>query len=139
MPQTFAAIPVRANDDNIDAGWFNSLRQAGIDQSGISTGGTRAAPTAITAAGGVTPGTAMRSIQFIKGSGGAVDITANPQIAVGTTVGQMMTLRVPTGEAGVFFEDGTGLSMNGPANLGVDTYSLTFEWDGTEWFCIGRD
>lgn len=52
MSQTFAAIPVRLNGDDVDAGWFNILRQAGVDIQGGYTSflisNNQASPIAIT-------------------------------------------------------------------------------------------
>jgi hypothetical protein len=142
MSQTFAAIPIRQNGQDVDAGWWEILRQAGANLESIngalSVVGTRASPTAITAVGGISPGAAPRTLMFVQGSGGAVDLTANPQIAAGISVGQELVLRTPTGGNGILLEDGTGLSMNGPANMGVDCAAITFIWDGTEWFESGR-
>lgn len=101
--------------------------------------GSTGAPTAVVAAAGVAAPTADRTLAFISGSGGAVDLVANPQIAAGSVVGQEVTYRVPSGGNAVLFEDGNGLSMNGPANLGEDTFSITFNWDGALWFCSARD
>jgi hypothetical protein len=101
--------------------------------------GSAGSPVSVTAVGGITPAGASDELIFVSGSGGAVDITANPQIAAGTTPGQRLTLRAPDGANGVLLEDGDGLSMNGPADLGVDTTSISFEWDGSEWCCYARE
>lgn len=101
--------------------------------------GTRTVPISITASGGISPSGVVDEIIYIGGSPGHVTISANPQIAAGTSVGQRLTLRVPVGSNGVLTQDGAGLSQNGPADLGVDTFSMSYEWDGSVWFCTGRD
>lgn len=97
--------------------------------------GTRAAPTSITAAGGVAPSGKWFEVMFVQGSGGAVDITANPQIAAGTSVGQLLLL-IGRGN-GLTLDDGTGLSQNGSITLDADD-AVLYMWDGTNWVEIVR-
>lgn len=100
--------------------------------------GTRAAPSSIVAGTGIAfTGTFAENIWFIQGSGGAVNITANPQIVAGTNVGQRLTLIGRSDTNTVQFDDGTGLSINGSCILGEDQV-LKLMWDGTNWIEIGR-
>lgn len=96
----------------------------------VTAVGTYAAPTSVTAAGGVAaPGaTATITMAFISGSGGNVDITANPQIAAGAFIGQILIL-VQSGANRVKLEDGTGLKMNGFHDMPVDS-AIVFIWLG---------
>ena len=87
----------------------------------------------IEAAVGVT--TAMQATSYIKvrGSGGHVDITANPQIALGTA-GQIITLQGSSDTQTVKLEDGNGLklSMSIPFTLkNGDMIQLIY--DGSDW------
>jgi hypothetical protein len=103
-----------------------------------SLSGTRAAPTAVTAAGGVVfSGSNYTNIYFLEGSGGPIDITATPQISVGTSVGQQLTIIGRNGTNTLTLDDGTGLSLNGSAVLGADS-SITLLWDGTNWTEVSR-
>jgi len=102
-----------------------------------SVSGTRAAPNNITAAGGITSTANSRQLMFVQGSGGAVDITANPQISAGTTVGQELLLVGRSDTNTILLENGTGLSINGSFLLGEDSVILLF-WDGTNWTEISR-
>jgi hypothetical protein len=74
---------------------------------------------------------------FIEGSGGAVDVSANPQIAAGNTVGQELILIGRNDTNTVLFEDGTGLSLNGPFDMGADNV-LTLVWDTSVWVEVSR-
>lgn len=95
--------------------------------------GSRGTPQNITAAGGIAfTGAQARQLWFIQGSGGHVDITANPQIAAATTVGQELMLIGRNDSQTVKLEDGNGLKMNGPIFLGEDN-AINFVWDGTNW------
>lgn len=95
--------------------------------------GTRAAPTAVVAGTGiVAPTSTADHLCYIEGSGGAVDVSANPQIAAGLRNGQRMTLRGRSSTNTVLLEHGTGLVMNGSYNLGDDS-SIVFRWDLTNW------
>lgn len=100
--------------------------------------GTRASPQNITAAGGIAfTGTKPRSLWFIQGNGGHIDVTASPQIAAGTTVGQELVLVARNNDQTVTLENGTGLSLNGPW-VGAEDDSLTLVWDGTNWTELAR-
>jgi len=100
--------------------------------------GSQASPTAIVAATGVTfSGTNYFNIQFITGSGGAVTVTASPQIAAATNVGQQLILVSTSATNTVTLADGTGLSLNG-AWVGGTNSSLTLVWNGSLWYEIAR-
>jgi hypothetical protein len=95
--------------------------------------GSRASPTAITAVGGISfSGTNYSNIAFITGSGGPVTVTASPQIAAATNVGQRLELIGRSGTNTVTLADGTGLSLNGAFVAGADSV-LSLVWDGTNW------
>ena len=100
--------------------------------------GTRAAPVAVVAGTGVAfSGSDYTNISFIEGSGGAADITADPQIAAGSVVGQKLTLIGRSNVNTVTLEHGTGLSLNGTAVLQEDS-ALVLLWDGTNWTEVSR-
>jgi hypothetical protein len=95
--------------------------------------GTRAAPSSIVAGTGIAfTGSYPNNLWFIQGSGGAVDVSANPQIAAGSFVGQVLTLIGRSSANTVLLEDGTGLSLNGPWEGRADDV-LGLIWDGTNW------
>ena len=105
----------------------------------FSITGSRGSPSSIVAGTGVSfAGTDARNMWFIQGSGGHVDITANPQIVAATTVGQELLLIGRSDSNTVKFENTNGLSLNGACILGEDD-SLTLVWDGTNWLEIGRN
>jgi len=99
--------------------------------------GTRAAPTAIVAGTGVTVAGVAREIKFITGSGGAVDVTANPQVAAGTT-GQELILIGRSDVNTVTLENGTGLALNGTCVLSEGS-TLHLVYDGTNWAEVTRN
>jgi hypothetical protein len=101
--------------------------------------GTRAAPSAIVAGTGVAyvEGTYARQLWFIEGSGGAVDVSANPQIAAAATVGRELTLIGRSDTNTVLLEDGTGLSLNGAFEMGANNV-LNLVWDGSVWVEMSR-
>lgn len=94
--------------------------------------GTYASPVAVTAGAGITPGGYPSEIKFIQGSGGAVDITVNPQIAAGTNVGDQLRLIGCSDTNTVKLDHGTGLTLNGSHTLGLDE-SIDLTWNGTSW------
>jgi hypothetical protein len=97
---------------------------------------TPSATQTITAAGGIT--TAMLALSHIirvVGDGGAIDITANPQIAAGTD-GQIIELVGTHDTNTVKFDDGTGLKLVGAASatLGLgDCLNLRYNATGAVW------
>lgn len=95
--------------------------------------GSQASPTSITAAGGISfSGSNYFNVSFIQGSGGAVTVTANPQIAAGSLVGQRLTLISESATNTVKIQDGTGLSLNG-AWVGGLSSVINLVWDGSNW------
>lgn len=100
--------------------------------------GSRASPSAIVAGTGIAfTGTFAKNIWFIQGSGGAVDISANPQIAAGTNVGQRLLLIGRSDTNTVQLDDSNGLSLNGTCILGEDE-NIELFFDGTSWVELSR-
>lgn len=112
--------------------------------SGPTLFGSRGTPRDIVAGTGITSGashmstTAVNQVIFIQGSGGAVDITANPQIEAHTVVGARMTLIGRSDANTVQLDNGDGLELNGSAILGASDI-LELIWDGTFYVEIGRN
>lgn len=99
--------------------------------------GTRAAPISIVAVTGVVPAGYAEEWIFVQGSGGAVTVSANPQITAGTIVGQKIRLIGRDDTNTVTLADGTGMLLNGPVTLGAGSV-IDLGWDGTNWFESGR-
>lgn len=95
--------------------------------------GTRAAPVAVVGATGVVaPTSTADHLCYLESDGGAVDISANPQIAAGLRNGQKMRLRTRSSTNTLLFEHGNGLVLNGPYLMQEDS-ELQVSWDGTNW------
>jgi hypothetical protein len=95
--------------------------------------GTRSVPVNISAGTAIAvSATAARQMQFIQGNGASVVMSANPQIGVGTDVGQELILVTRNNDQTVGLRDGTGLSLKGDWDGGVDECLALF-WDGTNW------
>ena len=102
--------------------------------------GTYTAATAIVAATGIVPAYYRQEVQFIAGSGGAVTVTANPQVAYASSNrGDILRLVGTSDTNTVLLSDGTGLLLNGPwlAELG-SCLSLMLV-TATLWLEIGRN
>ncbi len=104
---------------------------------GSSVVGTRAAPIAITAGGGISFAAAAITHHYIEGDGGPVTVTANPQIAAGTQVGQTLLLIGRSDTNTVTLANGTGLSLNGGITLGEDE-TIYLYWDNVNWSEFSR-
>jgi hypothetical protein len=101
--------------------------------------GTRASPQSIIAASGVTfSGKQQDNLWFVKGSSGAVTVSANPQVAVGNYVGQKLRVFGTNDTDTLKLSHGTGLSLLGADVILTDGDSIEFIWDGTNWAETGR-
>lgn len=95
----------------------------------------------IAAATGITAAVHREySIVRVAGDGGAIDITANPQIAAGIVDGQLLIIQGTHDTNTVKFDDGTGLAMSASVTLG-DQDILEFIWDSgdSEWIMRNSD
>lgn len=100
--------------------------------------GSKATPTDVVGSSGITPTSGyFEQMIFVQGSGGAVDITANPQIAAGTLKGQVLELIGCDDTKYIKLEHGTGLDMNGSINLALNC-AIRFRWDETNWVEVSR-
>jgi hypothetical protein len=100
--------------------------------------GSQASPSAITAVGGIAfSGTAYFNVWFIAGNGGAVTVTANPQIGAGSSVGQLLWVIGTSATNTVTLADGNGLSLNG-AWVGGNNSALELVWNGAVWTELSR-
>ena len=93
--------------------------------------GSMGSPTLVVAANGITPAGVGEQVIFVAGTGG-VDISANPQIAAGTQVGQKLTIIGTSDTDTVTLDDGTGLSQNGSITL-KQHYEIRYMWTGSVW------
>jgi hypothetical protein len=101
--------------------------------SGRLVTGSEGSPEQITAGGGITvTATGGDEMIFIEGSGGAVNITANPQISAGAFVGQCIVLIGRSDTNTVTLDDGDGLDLNGTIELFLNTI-IELIWSGTTW------
>ncbi len=91
----------------------------------------------ITAAGGIT---VTNTIMQIQGSGGAIDITADPQIADGTD-GQLLIIHGESDTDTVTIEGGTGVHLHGGKNIlgEKDVMMLSYDATDDEWEEITRN
>lgn len=104
-------------------------------------GGSFASPNSITAGGGITPSsTSSLEIQYVEGSGGAVDITANPQIGDGSVDGHRLTLIGTSDTNTLKLDNGDGLALNGSCTLG-ESGMIELIWDDGQslWREVSRN
>lgn len=100
--------------------------------------GSRGAPQAISAAGGIVfTGSSYFNLWFITGSGGAVIVTATPQIAAGSLVGQQLTLIACDNTNTVTLNTGNGLDIDSQW-VGNNGAILQLIWDGSNWCEMGE-
>lgn len=103
--------------------------------------GSKASPSNIVAITGIVYSTEdyeWQQIMFIQGSGGAVDISANPQIQVGDKAGERLMLIGCSNTNTVLLEHGNGLILNGECIL-KDGSMIELMWSGVEWIEIARN
>lgn len=92
----------------------------------------------ITAAARQMSTTEVDQVLFVQGDGGAVNVTANPQIEAHEVVGAILTLVGMDDTKPLTFEDGDGLSLNGDAELGENDI-LELLWCGDRYIELGRN
>lgn len=107
--------------------------------SGYTAFGSRATPQVISASVGIPAMNLPLQTWFVRTSSGAQVVTATPQIAPGTSVGQVLKIKAPNGTNYPVFQDGNGLSLDGvwpvtgqPADIVQDS-SIELTWDGLLW------
>lgn len=106
-----------------------------VGQRGTVTG-TRGAPIAVPV-GGITPLQLESETIYVEGDGGAIDITAIPQIAAGGNDGDELILIGVSDVNTIQLDDGDGLSLNGSMLL-VNNSVIKLKWDGSTWIEISR-
>lgn len=134
-------IPIDANDPvappDAKIKLLAQLLKAG--GGGLSVpSGTRAAPLELDAGTSIAVGTQARLLQFVKGLGGSVTISANPRIAPGASIGQELILKGTSDTNTVALEHGQGVELNGACILRAGSV-LTLVWDGTAWGEVSRN
>ena len=104
-----------------------------ISAQSLSVTGTNGAPTAVVGATGVVfSGTSLDNLKYIVSNGGAVVVSANPQIAAGTVIGQKLRLVFKSATDTLQFADGTGLSLSAAFISALDR-ELHLNWNGATW------
>jgi hypothetical protein len=94
---------------------------------------TPSGETQIVAGTGITATHTQRAYLKVRSDGGAIDVTANPQIAAGTA-GQMLTLQGTSDVNSLRLQNGNGLVMaNATAFTIKEGHLIQFIFDGTLW------
>lgn len=138
--RTFIApnkFEIAVNDGQVVTGFSLVGGLSGGGDGGLSTLGSPSLPIAVDPAAGVVIGSGQRQLHFLESETGEQSITANPQIAAGSTLGQELILRGVSDIDYIVLENGTGLSLNGTCNLDSNQ-SLYLIWDGSVWAEISR-
>lgn len=116
----------------------SNVRDAILESYGSHTTGTLVTPASITSSSGIIVSNVFRETMFIEGSGGAVDITCNPQISPATIVGSELTLIGTSDSKRVKIQNGDGVHLHGTMVLRLrDTLKLI--WDGIMWTELCRN
>lgn len=116
---------------NDGAGNLSWAAGGGGGSGALTVSGSEGSPMVI-GTSGFTPTSDQRQLWFVVSSGGAVTVTASPQIAAGTIVGQELILMGTSDTDYPIFNDGNGLSLNGTCNL-KSQESLPLIWTGSVW------
>jgi len=77
------------------------------------------------------------NIAFVQGSGGAVTITANPQISAGPRVGARLFTILRDASKPITWQDGSGLNcLGGPVVQDVLGDIKEWMFDGVDWIYV---
>lgn len=114
-----------------------SAAAAAIDV--LSVTGTSSAPVAVVAGTALAVAATVNHKKYIQGSGGAVVVSANPQITAGTRDGQWLLLIGSSDTNTVKYANGTGLNLKGYVILKQND-CLWLSWDNTAsvWTEVSR-
>lgn len=93
----------------------------------------------VSAGVGITSSMITKTFVRVQGNGGAVDITANPQIANGSNEGQFLILAGSSDTNRVTLNEGDGLNLNEgqTISLGLDDYIMLI-YRNSEWHELTR-
>lgn len=94
--------------------------------------GSTGTPSSIVAGTGISISDVAEETIFIAGSGGAVDISANPQIEASSFVGARLNLIGTSDTNTVTVENSDGLEMPYSFVIGSGDW-ISFVWNGTLW------
>ena len=119
-------------DDN-----FTSASAPTIGGTGPVVTGSIGAPELITVSGISVIDVANEMI-FIAGNGGAIDITADPQIEAATATGSILTLFGTSDVDNITLENGNGLKLNGSILMDSGKV-LSLVFDGVDWSEVARN
>ncbi len=87
----------------------------------------------VAAATGITAAHVQRTYLKVRGNSGAVDLSANPQIAAGAA-GQMLTLQGTDDTNTLKLDDGNGLALAGGVSFTLKAgHIIQFLYDGSVW------
>lgn len=130
------AVGTLAADGNVTLGDDAAADTLTVNAETTLNGSLITAPSGlldIEAATGITAAHASKSYLTVRGSGGPIDITVNPQIAAGTA-GQMLTLQGSSDINTLKLDDGAGLAMNTGISFTLkDGHIIQFIYDGSVW------
>ncbi len=103
----------------------------------IEAHGSAASPVSIVPSSGIAATSANDQVWWVTPStavSGAVLISATPQIAAGSAVGQRLTLFGVTNGSGGYLEivDGRGVANNGDFDM-ITGQAIVYQWNGTVW------
>lgn len=76
---------------------------------------------------------------FIKGESGGTIVTANPQIEVGSFVGQKLHLIGTSDTLTVLLDDGDGINTGGQMIIFKLGTIVSFFWTGTDWTILSHN
>lgn len=101
--------------------------------------GSEASPIIVDPTVGIPATTDARALRFVVGESGmgGQPITASPQIAAGTTIGQELLLKGTSSDYPIIQQAGVGVSLNGDMLLKANS-SIYLVWDGDVWSEISR-
>ena len=110
----------------------------GNENYGVTFTNSYASPTSITAGAGITASdTRGVEVLYVQGSGGAVNITANPQISSPSAAGKRLVLVGTNSTNTLTLDHGDGLVLNGSFVL-RDQSQIVLLWDGLLWREMSR-
>lgn len=99
---------------------------------------TQGSPLTLDGSTAIAVGTDQRILTYVASTGGAVAMSVNPQIAIGSQTAQELYLFGTSNTSYITLHDGDGLILNGDCDLKLGSI-IYLLWTGLAWAEVSRN
>ncbi len=126
--------------NQVDVSTSTGVTSVEFNSIGLVVGGSvSVSPSGVQSLGAGTAISPDASYVRIQSTGGAVDLTVDPQVTATGTTGQMMVIVGQSETNTIKLDNGTGLRLSGGISFTMGNQdTLTLMFDGTNWVELSR-